>query len=135
MKKIVVWVVSLFYILNAQTTIVENSSLEKILKNIDRLDRVPNVLDLKSEETFFYFDRKEAFGTAKEFIDTDFNLNKNSPKYKIYLFYKEFLSKHIQDSNRTLFNSINLKRLNFVYRYFVGEERDRYFDSIFSIIF
>ncbi len=29
--------------------------------------------------------------------------------------------------HRTLFNYINLNRINFVYRYFIGEDRDKYY--------
>jgi len=126
MKKIAILLVFLFYILNAQNVTL-NSDLNKSLKNIETLDKVPNILDLKREDTFFYFDKKEAFGDIEEFVNDNFNLNKSSPKYKIYIFYRDFLKAHIKDKNKTLLNRINLDRVNFVYRYFIGENRDNYY--------
>jgi len=124
MKKIALLI---FYILclNAQNP---NSSQDiKITKEIERLDAIPNILDLKREESFFYFKEKEAFGTIREFITTNFKINKNSPKYRIFLYYKELLKNRLDDSNRSLLEEINLNRLNFVYRYFIGEDKDRYY--------
>ncbi len=82
---------------------------------------------MNREESLFYFNRREALGDIDDFIKTDFDLNRGTPKYKIFLFYKKFLREHRDDENRTLLEHINLKRLNFVYRYFIGENRDRYY--------
>jgi len=134
MKKIAILMVSLFYILNAQNAALNSSLIDKNLKSMKMLDRVPNILDLKSEDTFFYFDKKEAFGEIEEFVNSKFKLNKSSPKYKIYIFYRDFLKEHIKDKNQTLLNRVNLERVNFVYRYFIGENRDNYYiESLKSI--
>ncbi len=92
------------------------------------------MVDLSSEESLFYFKRREAFGDIDDFVNIDFDINRDSLKYKIFLFYKRFLREHKGDSNRTLLEHINLKRLNFVYRHFIGENRDRYYiDALKSI--
>ena len=124
MRKLALLIFYIVYINAQNINFIDNS---RALKEIKRLDSIPNILDIERENRFFYFKEREAFGDIREFINAKFNINKNSPKYRIFLYYRELLKEHLNDSNRTILEHINLNRLNFVYRYFIGEEKDRYY--------
>ncbi len=77
---------------------------------------------------YFYINQKEAFGTINQFITYDFNkINQNSPKYQALLIYQKLLKFHKKRKDTKTLAYINLKRLKFVYKYFVPNNRDKYY--------
>ncbi len=49
--------------LNAQIANIANNhkSLEEIINNLEKIDKIPNILDLENEDKFFFFNRKGGF--------------------------------------------------------------------------
>ncbi len=83
----------------------------------------------------FYINQKEGFSSINHFIEYNFNKNRNNiSKYKSLLIYKKLLKFHKRDKDSRALEYINLERLNFVYRNFVGVNRDKYYlDALNSL--
>ncbi len=83
----------------------------------------------------FYINQKEGFSSINHFIEFNFNKdNSNLPKYKSILIYKKLLQFHKKDKNSRALEYVNLERLQFVYKNFVGINKDKYYlDALNSL--